>query len=202
MAMAMTQATPQPLAHHELSGDANDAEANDDGFGPNLRHKISTEVHVDNDQISILVAPDSLSTSIFGPVLAVVLQAMVAVTLAIFSTVDAFFGKGEGGEYLNGALLTSTHALYLTGTTVMASLISIYTTGQIRRLWVTKKYGTLYRDQEVPALLRRQLAVLLGLGSVQPQVLDWNLTVSLALAGLLTTAIVSRLAPSATSGTF
>jgi len=50
--------------------------------------------------------------------------------------------------------------------------------------------------------LRRQLAVLLGLGSVQPQVLDWNLTVSLALAGLLTTAIVSRLAPSATSGTF
>jgi hypothetical protein len=177
---AMSTQEMEPLAADR------DARDPDDGHSG----KALESEHAEFRQASIPILQDSLSTSIVGPILAILLQVVVAMVIALTATVDMYFDTSNSP----GQLPSIDHDLYITGTTIVATIISIFTVGQIRRTWVSERHNAL-NNTDVTLLQRRQFAVLIGLAPLKAQLQDWNVTTFLAIASLLTTAIVSALAP-------
>jgi hypothetical protein len=177
---AMSTPEMEPLAADRDSGDPDDGHS-----GKTLESQ-----HAEFRQVSIPILQDSLSTSTVGPILAILLQVVVAMVIALTATVDMYFDTSNS----LGQLPSIDHDLYITGTTIVATIVSIFTVGQIRRTWVSGRHNAL-NDTDVTLLQRRQFAVLIGLAPLKAQLQDWNVTAFLAIASLLTTAIVSALAP-------
>jgi hypothetical protein len=86
-----------------------------------------------------------------------------------------------------GLLSTRVHALYVTGTTIVATVIASLASGQLRTLWL----GTIRHD-----ISHRKENTLLAIGKWRDQLRYWPITVSFLITGLTTTAIVAGITPS------
>lgn len=149
-------------------------------------------------RVSIPMPDGSLQGSILGPVAAILMQILVAIVLALTSTVKMILVYYDS-EALPGEMPATYHTLYVVGITIAATIISIFTTGQIRRLWVGIRHESLV-DGNATDVYPRGFAVLLGLGSIPAQFLEYKMTLSLTVASLLTTAIVAGLSPKSVLG--
>ncbi len=95
------------------------------------------------------------------------------------------------------ALTTSENALYVTGTTILASCAATYASGQVRLLWARKLLTR--TSKHTGNISKKDIAnfrTLLGLGTFWEQFRFWSTTSALLLVGLLTTAIVTSVTPS------
>jgi hypothetical protein len=100
-----------------------------------------------------------------------------------------------------GDLSRAGHALYITGITVAASLITSHAIGQIRQLWVLLYTWPETRGNGKGKDRAAQGGnVVIGLSTVLDQARFWPITVSFIAAGLITTAIVAGLAPTPAQG--
>ena len=134
----------------------------------------------------------SLKQSRVGPLLAIALQLFVTI-LIVAITFD--------GVYLRrpGYLSIHAHFLYITGITITASLITSYTVGQARQLWVLKSAG----NQQLQATNRgrHRASTAVGLSSLRDRLKYWPISLSYTVIGLCTAAIVASLSPNSVVGT-
>ena len=86
-----------------------------------------------------------------------------------------------------GALSNQLRTLYVTLTTIAATLIAFTTTAQIRKLWLEQL-------QQNPTNLRRT-ATLLGIGTWKDSFKFWRITFSSIMTGLTTTAMIAGITP-------
>ncbi|KAE9365694.1 hypothetical protein N431DRAFT_487642 [Stipitochalara longipes BDJ] len=86
-----------------------------------------------------------------------------------------------------GVLSNQLRTLYVTLTTIVATLIAFTATAQIRKLWLEQL-------QQNPRNLRRT-ATLLGIGSWKDSFKFWRITVASIMTGLTTTAMIAGITP-------
>lgn len=139
---------------------------------------------------------NAFKPSRFAPVFAIIILLATTGSLAAIAFAEIEFGFypaliGDGRIGV-GILPTWVAEMYIAGITVMATVISIFTTGQIRRLWVYSKFRREAADDQNS---RRQFSVLLGLGSWKDQAKTWHISLSFIFASLITTSIVTGVAP-------
>ncbi|MCJ1432841.1 hypothetical protein MMC27_002199 [Xylographa pallens] len=97
-----------------------------------------------------------------------------------------------------GSLSPTARALYVTGTTVLASLCTYATTSQIRMLWLRRVDAQLYNGksyEKVDPFWRTVLDV----SSISETLRYWNVSLTFLVCGLTTTAVVAGLASSPSS---
>ncbi|KAH8901307.1 hypothetical protein GQ53DRAFT_835162 [Thozetella sp. PMI_491] len=143
--------------------------------------------------VQIPVPAYAVRGSIWSPIAAIALQILVAVILALTATVPMLL-INHGSEALSGPMPSVDHALYVIGITIIGTINTIFTTGQIRRLWISMRYeamldGKAMSDKKGNDVAPRGFAVLLGLGNISAQFRQYQMTVVLAIASLLTTSI-------------
>ena len=122
---------------------------------------------------------------------AVMLQLAVIVVLIVFNIVPVWIQKPQKWE--GNSLSNTDRLLYLTGTTILATIIASFTIGQIRRLWFAVALST-----KNTATLDRKLGharTLIGLASLKEMSRYVFATVSFWLTGLMTAAIVAGISP-------
>jgi hypothetical protein len=86
-----------------------------------------------------------------------------------------------------GVLSNQLRTLYVTLTTIAATLIAFTSTAQIRKLWLEQL-------QQNPRNLRRT-ATLLGIGSWKDSFKFWRITFASIMTGLTTTAMIAGITP-------
>ncbi|MCJ1387077.1 hypothetical protein MMC17_010206 [Xylographa soralifera] len=97
-----------------------------------------------------------------------------------------------------GSLSSTARALYVTGTTVLASLCTYLTASQIRMLWLRRVDIQLYNGksyERVDPFWRTVLDV----SSISETLRYWNVSLTFLVCGLTTTAVVAGLASSPSS---
>ncbi|KAK5702290.1 hypothetical protein LTR17_022435 [Elasticomyces elasticus] len=87
-----------------------------------------------------------------------------------------------------------THALYVTGATVLATAATTFTLGQIKRLWLA--YELTQPSQERYGARLRRAKVLLGISGILDHAKSWEATASLVVTSLITAAVVAGITPS------
>ena len=155
----------------------------DDIRHPSEDHVNSTPQDLDNFR-------DSLPVGRWGPLLAVVLLTLIATFQLIAVFISISLKKP-------GSLATSENALYVMGTTILASCAATYASSQVRLLWARKLLGRSLK--ETGRMSTNDIAhvrTLLGLGTLREQLRFWSTTTALLLMGLLTTAMVASVTPS------
>lgn len=119
--------------------------------------------------------------------IALILQFATIVILIVFSVVPVWIKKPQvsAGTYLSSA----NRLLYLTGTTILATVVTSFTIAQIRGLW----FSLALSKEDAPASGRTlgRARTLIGLASLREQSRHFSITASFLLAGLMTTAIVA-----------
>ena len=95
----------------------------------------------------------------------------------------------------DGSLSPSDRSLYVTGTTVIASVISVFTSTQITRLWLSKLLPHPRFAKTVPQARLEKVWSLLGIGEYLHQFKYWTFNGSFLITGLITTAIVAGISP-------
>jgi hypothetical protein len=125
-------------------------------------------------------------------VIAIVIQACVVILLAILVWIKVYIKKP-------GNLSNDSRILYVTGITILATLVSSNTSGQIRRLWV-RRYLSSAEDDENLEWKRAWAATVVGLSSLLDSIKCWPVSVSFLISGLITTAIVAGLSPTVSPG--
>ena len=85
-----------------------------------------------------------------------------------------------------GIISTRVHALYITGTTILATMIAKYVSGQTRVLWL----------ENIGNDPSHWTNILLAVGKFRDQFRFCSITVSFLITGLTTTAIVAGITPS------
>jgi hypothetical protein len=129
--------------------------------------------------------------SIMWPWAAILLQIAV-ITLLICPICFPIYIRSPG------VLSSADHTLYVTGITIFATLVTTYTSGQIRKLWV---YISATPSNVESSLSKpREIGVLIGLAPVIDQISLWPISLAILLGGLITTAIVTGLAPTSATG--
>ena len=97
-----------------------------------------------------------------------------------------------------GTLSPHAHALYITGTTIIASIVTAFTMGQIKTVWLRE----ILREQNGDAMRdfqrARRARTILGIGSVVDTFNFSQITTSVIIIGLITASIVSSVTPGIT----
>lgn len=119
-------------------------------------------------------------------VAALILQLAVIVILIVFNVVTVWIQKPK--SYAT-ALSDTDRLLYLTGTTILATIIASLTAGQIQRLWFALAVST----DKVAAPDRKlgHARTVIGLASLGEAVRHFSTTASFWVVGLMTAAIVA-----------
>jgi hypothetical protein len=143
-----------------------------------------------NDQVLTIPREYSLVTV----TLAAFIQLITIISLIVIIPVEIWVRNF-------GVLSIKTHSFYVAGITIMATLIAKFTTGTLKTLWVVKAADA---DQKNVAYTKRQqqLDVLFGLGSLRDQVVQFPISLSFILSGLITAAVVAGLTLSSTASEF
>lgn len=125
---------------------------------------------------------------IFRPsaLIALILQLAVIAILIVFNITTVWIQKPKG--YAT-ALSNTNRLLYLTGTTVLATIVTTFTTGQIRRLWFSLAVST--ENIAAPDRVLGHARTVIGLASFQEQAQHFYATASFWIIGLMTAAIVA-----------
>ncbi|KAI1266012.1 hypothetical protein F5Y18DRAFT_435456 [Xylariaceae sp. FL1019] len=168
----------------------------DESLANNAQQHTDSKQHgneTDINNISIPILPDSLSGGILAPIFAIVLQTIIIAVLAVSIGFDFYFFVDNGAGLGNGEIPSAYSASYVTGITIIATAASIFTTGQIRRLWINNRGEHLGAFASIAD--RRHFSVLTGTASLKSQLIRWDITASLAVVSLLTTSIVAGLSP-------
>jgi len=130
------------------------------------------------------------SFSPFLPILAIFLQTIIIAFIIVSLSIDVYIRRP-------GSLSDRIHFLYITGITVLATLISAFTSGQIRHLWALKLAG----DSDHGSIRKaKQMATLVGLGSAFDSIKFFPISLSFLITGLITTSIVASLTPTSVNG--
>ena len=132
---------------------------------------------------------DSVPKSKIGLYATLVLEVAVVVFLTVVVFVDLYVKHP-------GRLSTTDHALYVTGTTIIASAISALGTSQIRVYWLARilpKFKRVDRSGVKNNLARGR--TVLGLGTWQQQIHHRLVALTMIVAGLTTAAIVAAISP-------
>jgi hypothetical protein len=95
-----------------------------------------------------------------------------------------------------GPFSTTEHLLYITGTTIIASVIAGFISSQLRRLWLESIAEVVDREYPTANQSFTHAKTLLGLGTLLEQLKSWLIPLIFLIAGLITTSIVSSFAPS------
>lgn len=123
---------------------------------------------------------------------ALILQGLTIALLVVFSRVDVWITK-------DSVLTNTSRAGYVTAITIIGTLISTYTSSQIRKLLVTR-FASTGTDGRAPLPKAvRMLAVAVGLGSLSDSFTFWFLPLSFTACGLVTAAFAAALTPSIVS---
>jgi hypothetical protein len=118
---------------------------------------------------------------------ALILQLATIAILCVFNAVPIWIQKPQ---ITAGSFLSSTNRLlYLTGTTILATIVASFTTGQIRDLWFA--YALSKDDAPASGRTLSRARTLIGLASFREQSRHFFITASFWLAGLMTAAIVA-----------
>lgn len=137
------------------------------------------------------VALQIKSISLIQPILAIILQIFVIAFIVVSLSIKIYIRRP-------GSLSDSLHLLYVTGITILATLISSFTSGQIKCLWAFKFARA---DDDIGSTRRvKQMATLVGLGSTVDSIKYSPISLSLLITGLITTSIVAGLTPTAVGG--
>lgn len=139
------------------------------------------------DKAQITVADFSHPISRLSALVALVLQLTIIAVLIVFNIVPVWIQKPKG--YGDNFLSDTNRLLYLTGTTVLATIIASFTTGQIRRLWFSLAVST--ENAAAPEPILGHARTVIGLASLREMARHVSTTASFGLAGLITTAIVA-----------
>lgn len=127
----------------------------------------------------------------FGPCAAIALQLGVVILLIV--TICHGIWLEDNGNYIAFTpLSTAVRTIYVTGMTLLATIVSSYTSNQLRTLWLREVVGIVQVDVP-PVHSRRTVAVLLGQGNTSDSVKVWPTSLSLLITGLITTGIVAGL---------
>jgi hypothetical protein len=137
--------------------------------------------------VTIPIKPPPL----YQPLLAISMQA-IFVLFIIVSLVRPIYIRRPG------SLSDELHILYVTGMTLLATLVSAFTTGQIRFLWCAKFASD--KKLVTSGQKRNHAAVLAGLGDMLDSIRYWPISLSFLIIGLITTSIVAALTPTTVPG--
>lgn len=132
------------------------------------------------------VADFNAPISRLSALVALILQLAVIVILIVFNVVTVWIQKPKA--YAT-ALSNTDRLLYLTGTTVLATIIASFTTGQIRRLWFSLAVST--ENAAAPDRVLGHARTVIGLASFREEARHFYATASFWLVGLMTAAIVA-----------
>lgn len=119
--------------------------------------------------------------------IALILQLATIVILIIFNVVPVWIQKPQ--SYAGTFLSSTNRLLYLTGTTILATIVASFTTGQIRSLWFSLALSK--KDAPASGGTLGRARTLIGLASLREQSRHFFISASFWLAGLVTTAIVA-----------
>ncbi len=150
------------------------------------RNSRTTMKNYRDDSVFFLVDDSALSFP-WAAMIAIILQVVVAVLLLVFNQCHIYFSD-------EGPMPMTAQNIYIVGTTVGATLITSFTLGQIRRLSVQN-----LSIRERTMATRRNISVIIGLGSCIDQVRFVGTTLSLMLTALITTALVVGVSPRRTT---
>ncbi len=123
------------------------------------------------------------SSYLWGLIVPVGLQLAVTVLLLIVLKVDIFVDGWASGNI---------HLVYITFLTVVATLVTTFTTGVIRKLWF---HCSAFLTNDNSHFTRSSIRVLAGLGELVDHFRAWRISLTFLLAGLITTSIVAGLTP-------
>ena len=125
------------------------------------------------------------------PCVAVLLQVAVALLLAIIAFVGVWV-QHDAETAIQLPISTPVRVVYITTITVLATLISTFTSGQIRTLWLREvlqnpgtRAGTLHQ--------RKYATDLVGQADITQKAKTWRVSATFLITGLTTTAIVAGL---------
>jgi hypothetical protein len=127
------------------------------------------------------------SSGIWGPISAILLQLGIVVLLAVVLKTKIFVDSWAGSS-------NSIHLVYITLLTALATIITSFTTGSIRKLWF---YRSAFLSSDSSSSTESSIKVLAGLGAVIDQLKGWQVSLTFVFAGLITTSIVAGLTPRA-----
>ena len=131
----------------------------------------------------------SLPRSRYGPFVVMALLTAIIVFLIVVTWVKVPIKSA-------GSLSTTERALYVTGTTILATLIAMSSGRQVKLLWARQILHRSEADTGYPS--REHIAevrTLVGMSTLHEQLRFWSTTGALLLVGLLTTAMVAGIAP-------
>ncbi|KAF8849772.1 hypothetical protein BDZ45DRAFT_809702 [Acephala macrosclerotiorum] len=126
------------------------------------------------------------------PCTAVLLQLAVALLLAIVTFVGVWVQHNAQTTIIQQPVSTSVRLGYVTGVTVLATLISTFISGQIRTLWfrnLLPNTGT----ESVTVRQRWFATELVGQAGIADKWKTWPVSITFLLSGLITTTIVAGL---------
>jgi len=151
--------------------------------------KASRPVTQESHHGSIVLSKDDVSASRLSPYLALSLG-IVVIVFQILLIVLKFYIKHPG------PFSTTEHLLYITGTTIIASLIARFISSQLRLLWLESIAEVVDSENLAAEENFTYAKTLLGLGTVPEQLLSLPISLTVLVTGLITTSIVSSFAPS------
>jgi len=171
-----------------------DSERSPDTEGPH-----NTKSGINRSQLSAGREEEPLSNipttpievSWLGPSFAVILQLVAAAVIAIFAFVGIWL-QHDAETFGQPPIPTAARIGYITGLTVLATLIASFTSGQIRTLWLIY---ILKRPRSEPLAPRdrRRTSALVGQARLLDKVKAWPISITFLITGLITTAIVAGL---------
>lgn len=149
------------------------------------------------------IAPDRLAqildvnrskSDLLGLAAAAVLQAAIIALVVTVINVDILFPWSAWTE--------RTRLIYTTGTTILATLVTTFTVGSIRKSWFGRVSHVDTISCNGEGKVQAQMRTLIGLAGWSEQITAWPVFLAFIIVGLATTVIVVALTPRATSGKF
>jgi hypothetical protein len=151
--------------------------------------KASRPVTKKKNHGSIVLSKDDVSASRLSPYLALSLGIIVIVFQILLVILEVYLKHP-------GPFSTAEHLLYITGTTIIASLIAGFMSSQLRLLWLGSIAEVVGSKNPTAKQNFTHAKTLLGLGTVLEQLRSWPTSLTVLITGLITTSIVSSFAPS------
>jgi hypothetical protein len=123
-----------------------------------------------------------------GPCAAILLQLAVSAILVVFAFVGVWFQRNTHPQ---PPIPTATHVVYVTSITILATVVSSFTAGQIWTLWLL---GVLKGPSSGPftPYKGRQATNLVGHASRDDMAETWPITITFLVTPLITTAVVAE----------
>jgi hypothetical protein len=132
---------------------------------------------------------------------AIVLNVATSILLAFISRFDILFPTSKLNISDHSKTQTKvqtisneTRTIYTAAITLLATLLSAFSIGQIKQLWL--KRNATVGSTGISTKLREYNATLIGLSSISEKLRVWEISLVLIISGLGTTAVVTGLTPS------